>query len=127
MSMDYHAIFSAESSAYQKWQSVLLAHTHKQVQQPGSLICLLAGQEDPGFFDGYSQGQIFPTRIASYHAINKDHFVGYNKNSSFLDYFTKTPVGDRVYLFLDPDMIFTRAWVPPLVAGEERGELTGYM
>jgi hypothetical protein len=124
---DYHAIFSAESKVYHKWQSILLAHTHKQVQQPGSLICLLSGQEDPDFLDGYSQGQIVTSRIASYNVVNRDHFAGYNKNSSFCDYVTRTPTGNRVYLLLDPDMVFTRSWEPTLETGEEIGELVGYM
>src|SRR3954469_2297085 len=113
---NYHTIFSAESKLYMKWQSILLAYNHEQVQQPGSLTCLLSGQEDPGFLGGYP-GQIFPVRLATYNAVNRDHFAGYNRNAGFLEYLTKTLPGDQVYIMLDPDMVFTRAWAPTLSTG----------
>jgi hypothetical protein len=124
---DYHAIFSAESNLYQKWQSILLTYTHKQVQQPGSLICLLSGREDPGFLDGHNHCQIIPSRLVSYNPVTKDHYVCYNRETAILDYLSKTTPGDRVYLILDPDMVFTKPWTPTLDTSEEVGELTWYM
>jgi hypothetical protein len=107
--VDVRTIVSFEPGSYQDWQVELLAHTHRQVGQEGSITALASVRTGAVLKKDYGI-EIIRTRWMSRHPLTKDHYPPYNKPASFCDYFNMVPYRGEMLLLVDPDMVFVKPW-----------------
>lgn len=122
--MVYHTVVSLDGSVYQRWQAQLLWYTHRQHSQSGPLTFLISSDQ------AVSLGiptDLFQASVQSPHPVTRDHYPPYNKPAAYREYLAKGNYRDETWLLLDPDMIFTRFWMPQVKLGNPIGESIWYM
>jgi hypothetical protein len=103
--MAIHTVFSVDGSLFLRWQSDLLAYSHKKVGQPGALTRLYSASKTPSPFDGNT----FQTQPYSPHPVTNDDYPPYNKVGALGEWLALSPPEEDTVLFLDPDCIFLSA------------------
>jgi len=112
------------NSPDQEWQGDLLDYTFKKVSQPGKLIRIC------------SEDFRFPKRKISLSKVGKTittpsfskmsndkHWPVMNKPGSLKYFFNNYEFNDNdILIFLDPDMIFIKPWVPKVKIGHVYGQ-----
>jgi len=123
--MEVYSIYSIDDSSYLKWQADLLDYSFKKAKQPGKLIRLCSGNVNrlerkknrsnigktifTPKYSGIASGITWPV-------MNKPGSLKYlMRMHAFND--------DDVLIFLDPDMVFTKPWVPKITRGNVCGQL----
>jgi hypothetical protein len=119
-----HVIFNCEDTAYQYWQSELLAYTYRKVQQPGPLTRLLSSDEDAKF--AFSEST-FKARSFSKHPRSGDKYLAYNKPASIIEWFKATDPKEKTIVVIDPDCIFLSKCVREVQQGKPAAQLYSYM
>jgi hypothetical protein len=124
MTSNSYVIYSISNSPYQEWQAELLDYSFKKVKQPGTLIRLCSE-------DGRYPGRRVPLSRAG-HTIGTPNFSRLtpeidwpvmNKPGALKWFFEHTLFHDEdTLIFLDPDMIFTKAWNPAVTRGSVYGQ-----
>jgi hypothetical protein len=111
---DLYVLYSISNSPYQEWQAELLDYSFKKSNQPGTLIRLVSidskfpDRKIPKSSVGYTL--LTPnfsklTESVDWPVMNKPGSMVY-----LFDHFNFNP--DSTLLFMDPDMIFLKPWVP---------------
>ena len=134
--MQLHTVYSISNSPYQDWQADLLDWSFVRSGQPGNLIRLCS--EDSHFpgrphsrstvgetilTPNYAQLDWSYCRVWRWHIFafpfrRKTEWPVMNKPGSLKYMFEHRDFDDEdILIFLDPDMVFTKPWIPALARG----------
>ena len=110
---NYITIYSVSNSDYQEWQADLLDKTFKQVGMPGTLYRLVSDDLDfPNRpFGTSSISKVI--KVPSFAKLPNRIYTAMNKPGSLIELFKRINIpNDTIMIFVDPDMIFTKPWLP---------------
>lgn len=103
----FYTVFSTNDNPKMQWQSDLLEHSWKRVEQEGTLIRLVA-TDTPQNLPRQKYAHCVATKLWDVHPDTGDAYPIYNKPASLLEWvFKDKPEG--TVLFLDPDCVFRKA------------------
>jgi hypothetical protein len=124
LKQNMYLVYSISNSPFQEWQADLLDYSIAEAKQPGTVIRLCSqdrrypGRETPQSKSGITINTPNFSRISP----DKDWPV-MNKPGSLKYLFKDNIVSDHdTLIFLDPDMIFTKKWVPDVGRGIALGQ-----
>jgi len=120
---NYVTLYSISNSDYMEWQADLLDESFKRVGMPGTLYRLVSQDLDyPTRPLGTSNiAQIITT--PSYAKLPTRIYTPMNKPGSLLEFLRQTDIPENtIMIFVDPDMIFTKQWLPQPKVGSVVGQ-----
>ena len=116
---DLYILYSMSNSPYQEWQGDLLDFSFQHVNQPGTLIRIVTDDTK------YPNRKVPESKVGytfytpNYSKLNdKTDWPVMNKPGSMkylMDHVNFKP--GAILLFFDPDMIFTKKWIPKVQKG----------
>jgi hypothetical protein len=118
-----HTVFSVDGSLYLRWQSDLLAHSHKKAGQPGPLTRLYSAHGEPTPFDGNT----VQTRPYSPHPVTGDEYLPYNRIGAVAEWLALAPPAEETLLVVDPDCIFLTAFDEEAERGRPAAQYIPFM
>lgn len=110
---NYVTIYSMSNSSYQDWQGELLDKTFRHVGMPGKLYRLVSDDlEYPN--KSFATSNISTViKMPSFAKLPNRVYTAMNKPGSLIELFKRVNIPDStIMIFLDPDMIFTKKWIP---------------
>lgn len=118
-----YIVYSMSNSPYQEWQARLLEFSLEEVRQPGTIVRCIA--EDPrypgrGLPDFGDCGVTIPTEDFGKYA---NGYVSMNRPGGLKRLFESLEFSPySIMICVDPDMIFTKPWVPEPAPGTLLGQ-----
>lgn len=125
---DIYIIYSLGNSSYQEWQGDLLDFSVRQSGQPGTIIRLISDDSKTGRKPNSTKWG-YTLITPNYADIDEQHnwpFMNKPGSTSFLFQNISEEFKERnknaTLIFLDPDMIFTKPWIPEVKMGQILGQ-----
>ena len=124
MKSNKYIIYSISNSPYQEWQAELLDYSFKKVGQPGMLIRLCSvDKKYPNRSIPFSKAGLTISTPNFSELSSAIDWPVMNKPGSLNFLFDNKRFDDEdTLIFLDPDMIFIRAWDPEVNKGSAYGQ-----